>query len=400
VPNGSILLRVEPGGSAGPANFASREHADTALAPSLAVKWSDGQVERLDAVADTFFACPTVRNLGNSTQLRVGGVMTTLLEFPFKPRPGQTVSSLVLSLSPLKLYGRNVRIGVYGPQLPRAANPVASDRGLSMDMDRDGGIDRHKDVLYTQNFEDDSWRVFVTGPKTAESLRTLSDDKANRFAPLDRKALAVTIPKGGSLGLNHQLRFSTWPGGEPDEAYFRYQLRFAENWNPVIDGGKLPGFAGTYGNAGWGMRRSDGTNGWSARGAFMRHDAKGEPDSPWRAIGTYAYTASNEGNSGQVWGWNLGPTGRLTRNRWYSIEQYLKLNTPGQSNGVYRAWIDGQLAFERTDLHWRDVNTLRIESVWLNVFHGGTAKTDRDLTLYMDNLVVARRYIGPGNFPH
>ncbi len=91
--------------------------------------------------------------------------------------------------------------------------------------------------------------------------------------------------------------------------------------------------------------------------------------------------------------------GRLTRNRWYSVEQYLKLNTPGQSNGVFRAWVDGQLAFERTDLHWRDVTRLKIESVWLNVFHGGTARTDRDLTLYMDNLVVARRYIGPGNFP-
>ncbi len=130
----------------------------------------------------------------------------------------------------------------------------------------------------------------------------------------------------------------------------------------------------------------------------MRHDEQGDPHPLGGRSVRYAYTASNMSNSGQVWGWNLGPTGRLTRNRWYSIEQYLKLNTPGQTNGVLRAWIDGQLAFERTDLHWRDVTTLKIESVWLNVFHGGTARTDRDLTLYMDNLVVARRYIGPGNF--
>jgi len=268
-----------------------------------------------------------------------------------------------------------------------------------MELQRDSGIAKHKDVLYAQNFEDDSWQAYIAGPKTAQNLRTLSADKAHLFVPQDGKALSVTIPKGGNLALNHQLRFAAWPGGEPDEAFFRYHLRLADNWNPAVDGGKLPGFAGTYGVAGWGMRPADGTNGWSARGAFMRYDAKNDPDSPWRAIGTYAYTASTEGKSGQVWGWNLGPTGRLTRNRWYSVEQYLKLNTPGQSNGVFRAWVDGQLAFERTDLHWRDVNRLKIESVWLNVFHGGTARTDRDLTLYMDNLVVARRYIGAGNFP-
>jgi hypothetical protein len=399
VPKGTLLLRIAPGAPAGPVNFASRENADSSIAPLLTVKWSDGQVERLGAVADTFFACPTVRNLGGAPHLRVGADMAALLEFAFKPRPGQTVSALTLSLTPLRLYGRGARIGVYGPQLPRATGPAWTQQGLSMALQRDAGIARHKDVLYAQNFDDDSWQSFVTGPKTEASLRTLSADKANLFVPLDRKALAVTIPKGGSLGLNHQLRFAQWPGGEPDEAYFRYHLRLADNWTPVRDGGKLPGFAGTYGIAGWGMRRADGTNGWSARGAFMRHDATAEPDSPWRAIGTYAYTASNEGNSGQVWGWNLGPTGRLTKNRWYSIEQYLKLNTPGQTDGVYRAWVDGQLAFERTDLHWRDVTTLKIESVWLNVFHGGTARTDRDLTLYMDNLVVARSYIGPGNFP-
>jgi len=401
VPSGALLLRIPPGAPAGPVSFASREHADRSMAPSLVLEWSDGRVERLSAVADTFFACPTVKNLGGSVQMQVGGNnMTALLEFPFKPRPGHKLSRLSLELMPLKLYGRNLRVGVYGPQLPRATGPAWTERGLSMDLDRDRGIAKHKDVLYAQNFDDDSWKAFIAGPKTAESLRAIDEDKARLFAPLDRKALAVTIPKQGSLGLNHELRFAAWPGGEPEEAYFRYHLRLSENWDPVVDGGKLPGFAGTYGKAGWGMRRSDGTNGWSARGAFMRIGAQDAISSPIRAIGTYAYTADIKGNSGQVWGWNLGPTGRLAKNRWYSIEQYLKLNNLGQSDGIYRVWVDGQIAFERTNLHWRDASTLKIESVWLNVFHGGTAKTDRELTLFMDNLVVARRYIGPGNFPH
>ena len=124
VPSGSMLLRVAPGAPAGPANFASREHADGSLAPILTVRWSDGQVERLRPVADTFFACPTIKNLGGSTQLRVGAELTSLLEFAFKPRPGHTVSSLSLGLTPLRLFGRSLRIGLYGLQLPQTTKPA------------------------------------------------------------------------------------------------------------------------------------------------------------------------------------------------------------------------------------------------------------------------------------
>jgi hypothetical protein len=42
----------------------------------------------------------------------------------------------------------------------------------------------------------------------------------------------------------------------------------------------------------------------------------------------------------------------------------------------------------------RDVDALRIEKVWMNVYHGGTAKAPRDLTLYLDNVVVAEQRIG------
>ena len=113
---------------------------------------------------------------------------------------------------------------------------------------------------------------------------------------------------------------------------------------------------------------------------------------------SYAYLPSTEGSYGEIWGWNLGPTGRLEKNRWYSIEQHVRLNQPGQSDGEFRTWVNGQLATVRTGLHFRDTPQVRVESVWLNVFHGGTSVADRDLTLYLDNLVIARDYIGPGTF--
>ena len=45
---------------------------------------------------------------------------------------------------------------------------------------------------------------------------------------------------------------------------------------------------------------------------------------------------------------------RLENNRWYCIEQHVKLNTPGQSDGVLRGWVDGRLAFERMFVHAHD----------------------------------------------
>ena len=53
------------------------------------------------------------------------------------------------------------------------------------------------------------------------------------------------------------------------------------------------------------------------------------------------------GDYGDIWVWQNGYRGFLEKNRWYSIEQYLKLNTPGENDGVLRAWVDGRLAFEK-----------------------------------------------------
>ena len=73
----------------------------------------------------------------------------------------------------------------------------------------------------------------------------------------------------------------------------------------------------------------------------------------------------------------------------------MRLNTPGEDNGILQAWVDGQLVFERTDLRFRDTRDLKIESVWFNVYHGGLERAPHDLGLYIDNVVIARKYIGP-----
>jgi len=213
-------------------------------------------------------------------------------------------------------------------------------------------------------------------------------DPERRFQPLDGKALRIRVDRDGHYGLSLQYRFKKRLGWEPEEIYFRYYLRFADDWNPKR-GGKLPGLAGTYGRAGWGGRAVNGRNGWSARGLF-----KGQTNGK-TPIGYYCYHADMKGRYGANWVWDRDGLGFLENNRWYCIEQYVRLNTPGQRDGILRGWVDGKPAFEKTDARLRDVPTLKIETVWINLYHGGAWTAETEDHLYIDNVVISREYVGP-----
>ena len=70
------------------------------------------------------------------------------------------------------------------------------------------------------------------------------------------------------------------------------------------------------------------------------------------------------------------------------------MNTPGKSDGIMRGWVDGKLAFERKDVRLRDVDSLKIETVWLNVYYGGSWEAKLDYHLYIDDVVISPQYIG------
>jgi len=244
------------------------------------------------------------------------------------------------------------------------------------------------DLLFFCNFESDTWYEEWGMRRRDEHAGVIAADPRRKFRPLQGKALRIKVDQGGHYGLSVQFRFKKQLGEEPEEIYFRYYLRFADDWDPVR-GGKLPGIAGTYGRAGWGGRRVNGRNGWSARGLFRGQKNGKTP------IGFYCYHADMRGRYGSNWLWEKDRLGDLQNNRWYCVEQYAKMNTPGRNDGILRGWVDGRLAFEKTDVRMRDVDSLKIESVWLNVYLGGTWTSRSDHHLYIDNVVIARKYIGP-----
>lgn len=139
-----------------------------------------------------------------------------------------------------------------------------------------------------------------------------------------------------------------------DELVLRYRVRFPDGFD-FVKGGKLPGLYG--GTVTGGQRIPDGTDGFSTR--YM-----------WRAEGAgevYAYlpTSVDAGTSLGRGCWTF-PTGR-----WTQVEQHVRLDTPGASDGTIAVRVDGEPVLLRTGLTFRSTTDLRIEGVFLSSFFGG-----------------------------
>ena len=260
-------------------------------------------------------------------------------------------------------------------------------KGLAAKYAFDKGIEKDPNVILFTDFESDQWHKYWSGGRR-KTVHVVNEDKERSFEPFQKKALQIKVRRGDHYGASIEYNFKRRTGSEPEEIYFRYYLRFGSDWNPRR-GGKLPGISGTYNRAGWGGRPSNGRNGWSARGQFNGQKQGKTP------IGFYCYHADMRGRYGSSWIWQKDKLGYLENNRWYCIEQYVKMNTPGKNDGILRGWVDGRPAFEKTDVRMRDVPKLKIERIWINIYHGGTWAADSNDHLFIDNVVIAKQYIGP-----
>lgn len=189
----------------------------------------------------------------------------------------------------------------------------------------------------------------------------------------------------GAKGI-HYLRFASSPKNERliawnikfpamEDVYARYLL-----WpepdvvtNITELGVKLPGLAG--GEVTWRMEHmTPRSNGYLPLVDYL-YDAEngtvGFPD--FRTMG------------GAV----------LIPGRWTSIEQHVKLNTPGVANGEGEVWVNGHSVWRSTtELYRKDPKT-RITQFFANVYHGGVGKFFTPPAHYrIARIEISSRYIG------
>lgn len=393
--NDGLLVQLAAGGHI---FFHSREAIDASVRPQLRLQFADGRSRFLEPAADASLDCTTYKGRGHEPRLTLLSRAALAIRFDFTAiRAAQTSPPVAAELILIRTADSPQQLSelvVQGLHVPMRTTVEGPGDGLARQYPGDRGIAKHPDVLYADGFDDGSldrrWKRGIDVP-----YKIVASDPEHGFAPLSGSALRVTIARGGSVGLDLHYRFADHGGSEPEAMYFRYYLRLAPTWANADDGGKLPGFAGTYGKAGWGGRAWDGTKGWSMRGHFGPPAPVGHPAAGHTMLGTYGYDSRTRGY-GEARPWADGNlAGLVPANRWVCIEQYLQLNTPGREDGAFKVWIDGRMAFSEEGLRLRDLPSIRIEEIWLNVFHGGTRTAPANMHAYIDNVVIARHYIGP-----
>jgi hypothetical protein len=116
-------------------------------------------------------------------------------------------------------------------------------------------------------------------------------------------------------------------------------------------------------------------------------------------------------------GFLIGSEPRFDFNRWYAVELHIKLNTPSAHDGVLGLWVDGQSVIELgpgypkgsytgtnfgpnaagqpfEGLRYRDNAVLKINHIWITNY-ATQLSSGQTAAVYYDQLVVAKRYIGP-----
>jgi hypothetical protein len=200
------------------------------------------------------------------------------------------------------------------------------------------------------------------------------------------KSLRVKYPKGkndaGPSG-------AQWRGnlqGQYNELYLSYWVKVETNFDFTL-GGKLPGFSGSP--------------------SYLDNSAEFSSKQMWRDNGKlefYLHPTSGGVDNGtsdagkiRDW-WDNGGQVSLRKGKWEYIEIYNKLNTPGSSNGIMRAWVNGVLKGEITNVTFRgpSESNVQINQLFFSTFFGGDATyaPNNDLYAWFDDFRVSKTKIG------
>jgi len=142
-------------------------------------------------------------------------------------------------------------------------------------------------------------------------------------------------------------------------ATLSYDVYFAPGFDWTA-GGVLPGLCGLDCPVGCGPLARG--RGWSVQPAWRTDggvvSAAVYPDKP------HAFPC------GEDWWWSNA----LQTGRWHAVKLYVRVNTPGQPDGVTRGWIDGRLVLDRRDVLFRYMSSdsYAVTRVSASTFAGGS----------------------------
>ena len=288
------------------------------------------------------------------------------------------------------------------------SDPDAGGGGIAAKYPGDKGIENDPDVIFADDFESYAQATDLT--KKWDNYFQQSDtkivtDPANVKA--GKQALEFTEPQGTTEVSNAVQKILTT---ELDQLYLRFYSKFDKNFDISGSSHNGGGISAHY------FQGNNATPGVPANGTnkfLLEFESwRGAPaDKSPGMLNVYVYHPEQRSNYGD----HFFPSGLVLPNtsipntfgptfvarpevtvdldRWYCYEVLLKANTVGQRDGRITLWLDGQMIADFPNLRFRDIDTLKIDRFNIGL-HAGSNPSNVTHKWY-DNLVAAKRYIGP-----
>jgi hypothetical protein len=319
----------------------------------------------------------------------------------------------------------------------RTPNLPQGNAGIAARHPGDQGIEKDQDVIFVESFDapsiDDISRRWED-VKDKKSLSLAGDVPAGSA---DQKSLLATHVGGDGSGAGLYRRLLGTNGQGYEQLFCRMYVKFDRDCNPIHHfgtgiGGNFPSTAYPSFGAGAGKRPN---------GTYFVTEL--EPMGKAWTWDFYTYWAEMQGSppAGQTWGNTFihKPSLKVERDRWICIEQMVTMNDVGDSNGEMAAWIDGKLVSHlgkgfptgtwkydtffpgSTDagirwsdrekkgvpipggkpfegFRWRTVKELANNYIWVYPYITD-APAGHVSKVWFDQIVVAKKYIGPISSP-
>jgi hypothetical protein len=267
--------------------------------------------------------------------------------------------------------------------------------GLAAQFHADTGIGAHPAVIFADDFE--------TGDLGAR-WDEKGSSKVLRLAPSADAVCGMRCLKiEAHLGADTGGGLTKWFQPVP-----RVFVRFYVKFDPGCD--YVHHFVTLRANQG--LRGGDKWSGFGGAGIRPEGDERFstalEPWgnwSRWPAPGKwnfYSYWHEMKiSGDGKYWGNSFLPEGQevIPKDKWICSEFMLKENTPGLSDGEQAFWIDGRLLGHWRGINWRKSDSLRANALTLESYITDRWTRNPTNTVYFDNVVIAREYIGPATGP-
>ena len=283
--------------------------------------------------------------------------------------------------------GAALAVGSGGFSFLQAGQSKPAGEGVAAGYPGDLGIAGDPDVLLYEGFESDDWSDRWQ-ERSGNHRRHGHLETDPGIVLTGRRCLRLEFtPEAGkdAAGWMHHW----WDGSEV--AYVRYYFRLSSggNWGNQ----KIMQLHGHMRGERYGTGAGNRPTGfdWFSTGTGVG----GDSGPPWRRVILYAYHPSQVGDYGDNVVPNQGFQPSIPEEEWVCYEFMIKLNDVGRANGEQRLWINGYLYIEQTGLEWRRHEDMVINDLMQPTYTHTPPQEGRKRTLWLDSIVLAKRYIGP-----